>query len=255
MLVCEYLPGEELTVDCVSDRERGLLYVGPRRRERVRAGISMDSFPIDDPDVQVMAERIAETLELWGAWFFQVRRAADGEWVLLEVGGRIGGTMAVSRARGANLPWLAILEAERADFGVLVGDYEVRIDRALLNRFQLGIEYSAVYVDLDDTLIVDDAVNVEVVRFCYQAINAGKRVVVITRHDGDPHETLARFRLGSMADEVVHLDRSASKADAIVESDAILIDDSFGERADVYHRLGIPVFDANMVEALIDDRA
>ena len=37
----EYLPGRELTVDCFSDRERGVLFARARPRERTRAGISM----------------------------------------------------------------------------------------------------------------------------------------------------------------------------------------------------------------------
>jgi hypothetical protein len=255
MLVMEYLPGDELTVDCLCDRERGLLYCGPRFRARMRAGISMDSYPVDEPAVVEMAEKIASRLDLWGAWFFQVRRDVAGDWCLLEVGARIGGTMVVSRARGANLPWLSILEAERASFEVLLGDYTVRADRALLTRYATDIEYDTVFVDLDDTLILDGVVNVEVVRFLYQARNAGKRIVVITRHAGDPVETLRAVRLAELPDEIVHLDREVSKSLHIDGARAILIDDSFGERADVARTLGIPTFDANMIDVLIDDRA
>jgi hypothetical protein len=255
MIVSENLPGEECTVDCLSDRVRGLVYAGPRRRVRTRSGISMDSYNVQDPELDEMARAIDATLHPRGAWFFQARRASSGEWCLLEVGARIGGTMALSRARGANLAWLSILEAEGSEFDVLLGEYDVRIDRALLNRFSTGVRYSTVYVDLDDTLILGDKVNIPVVRFLFQAINAGKRIVLITRHDGDPEETLRRFRLCGVPDEIVHLDRQASKADAIADSDAIFIDDSFGERAEVARGAGIPTFDVSMLEALIDDRA
>ena len=254
MLVLEYLPGDELTVDCLSDRERGLVFCGPRFRARIRAGISMDSYPVDAPEVVEMAEAIASRLELWGAWFFQVRQAVDGEWCVLEVGARVGGTMTVSRARGANLPWLSILEWERAPFEVLLNDVSVRTDRALVNRYQTDLEYGTVFVDLDDTLVVDGRVNVDVVRFLYQARNQGKRIVVITRHAGNPEETLRGLRLAELADKVVRLDRQASKVDAIDVVDGILIDDSFGERKAVASALGIPTFDANMIEVLIDDR-
>jgi len=109
-------------------------------------------------------------------------------------------------------------------------------------------------VDLDDTLVVDGRVNVDVVRFLYQARNQGKRIVVITRHAGNPEETLRGLRLAELADKVVRLDRQASKVDAIDVVDGILIDDSFGERKAVASALGIPTFDANMIEVLIDDR-
>ncbi|MCM3060848.1 ATP-grasp domain-containing protein, partial [Bacillus subtilis] len=42
-LLVEYLPGDEVTVDCFTDRSRRLLWIGPRTRERVKAGISMRS--------------------------------------------------------------------------------------------------------------------------------------------------------------------------------------------------------------------
>lgn len=253
MLVLEYLPGDELTVDCLSDRERGLVFCGPRYRARMRSGISMDSYPVDDPAVVDMARAIDEVIDLRGAWFFQVRRDVHGEWVLLEVGARIGGTMTVSRARGANLPWLSILEAERADYEVLLGGYTVHADRALMTRYRTDLDYDTVFVDLDDTLVVDGAVNVDVVRFLYQARNHGKAIVVITRHAGDPVATLRSFRLAELPDKVVHLDRVTSKALSLEGRKAILIDDSFGERREAA-ALGVPTFDTNMIEVLIDDR-
>jgi carbamoyl-phosphate synthase large subunit len=222
----------------------------------MRAGISMDSYPMDAPEVVEMAHAIASRMELWGAWFFQVRRAPDGEWVLLEVGARVGGTMAVSRVRGVNLPWLSILEWEREPFQVLLNDVAVRTDRALLNRWVTDLEYATVFVDLDDTLVLEGLVNVELVRFLYQARNQGKRIVVVTRHAGDPVELLRSVRLSELPDEVVHLDREASKGLSMnVDGGAILIDDSFGERVEVARSLGIPTFDTNMIEVLIDDRA
>lgn len=254
MLVLEYARGAELTVDCLSDRERGLLYCGPRVRTRMRSGISMDSSFVNAPEIRDIAERICSVITLHGAWFFQVRKTHDDEWCLLEVGARIGGTMALSRVRGVNLPWLSILEAERAPFEVLLGAYEARIDRALVNRWLLDVSYSTVYVDLDDTLLLHDKVNLPVVQFLFQALNQGKRIVVITRHEGDPASTLTRHRLGSIADEIVHVDRGASKVDAISDRDAIFVDDSFGERLEVSRRTGIPTFDVNMLEGLLDER-
>ena len=41
--ICEYLPGEEVTVDCFTDRHGALRLVSPRSRERIRAGIAVRS--------------------------------------------------------------------------------------------------------------------------------------------------------------------------------------------------------------------
>jgi hypothetical protein len=51
-----------------------------------------------------MAEKIASRLRLFGAWFFQLKERARGEWFLTEIGARIAGGAAYQRLRGVNLP-------------------------------------------------------------------------------------------------------------------------------------------------------
>jgi carbamoyl-phosphate synthase large subunit len=134
-------------------------------------------------------------------------------------------------------------------------DIDVRLDRALVNRYQHDLSYGHVYVDLDDTLLVGDAVNTRLVAFVYQCVNAGRRVVLITRHAQDVDRTLDRFRLGGLWDEVIHIEEpSVEKAEHIAEADAILIDDSFRERRVARERLGIATFDSSMIELLFDER-
>lgn len=255
MLVSEWVPGVEMTVDCFSDRDRGLMYCQPRVRIRMRNGISMDSHAVDDSRACAMAAAIASAIDLRGAWFFQVREAVNGELVLIEVGARIAGTMAVSRCNGVNLPLLSIYEQQRRPISIAPNDLPVHVDRALVNRYLLDFDYSTVYVDLDDTLITDDGVNTLLVRFLYQSLNRGCRIVLLTRHLGDPVATLERYRLLQVFDEVRHLSPSEVKSDHIIHRDAIFIDDSFGERREVRERAGIPTFDCSMLEMLLDDRA
>jgi hypothetical protein len=214
----------------------------------------MDSYAVDEPEAISIAHAIQERVPLRGAWFFQLKKSASDEWVLLEVGARIGGTMAVSRCSGVNLPLLSIYEAERRPIRILTNSEMIRIDRALVNRFKSTLVYSAVYVDLDDTLLIRGRVNAMLVRFLYQALNEGHRLVLVTRHPGDPAETLERHRLTDVFDEVRHLGPNEKKSDCIVEPDAILIDDSFGERLEVHNATGISTFDCSMLEVLIDDR-
>ncbi|UWX04693.1 ATP-grasp domain-containing protein [Pseudoxanthomonas sp. NC8] len=71
-VVSEYLPGEEYTVDCVSDGDGALLHAAPRRRTRVKAGISVRTEPAaDEADLLAMAALIAAELRLRGAWFLR----------------------------------------------------------------------------------------------------------------------------------------------------------------------------------------
>lgn len=255
-LIMEYLPGEELTIDCFSDRERGLLFARARPRLRTRAGISMSSRTVpEDPVIRELARAIDGRLDLHGAWFFQLREDAGGRLRLLEVAPRAAGTSAVHRVTGVNFALLSIYEQLRVPVQVSPNALSVELDRALVNRYRHDLRYGAVYVDLDDTLIVRDAVNASLVAFLYQCLNAGHPLVLLTRHRGDLEQTLGRFRLHGLWDRIVHVADGEAKADFIAEPDAILIDDSFRERADAHERRGIATFDATMIELLLDDRA
>lgn len=255
-LVMSYLPGREYTVDCFSDRAAGLLFARGRQRIRTRAGISMASRSAGDQEAFArMAGAIGERLGLHGAWFFQVREAADGTPTLLEVAPRIAGTGAVHRVLGVNFALLSLYEHARVPVRIDALEADVLLDRALTNRYRHDLRYSAVYVDLDDTLVVRGEINTRLAPFLFQCLNERRRLVLITRHASDLAATLARHRLGGLWDDVVHITDGRSKADHIREPDAILIDDSFRERREARDRLGIATFDSSMVELLIDDRA
>lgn len=256
-LVLEYLPGREYTVDCLSDRDAGVLFAGGRTRERIRMGTAMRSVSAGaelDARFLEYAQVIQSRLPLRGAWFFQMREDALGTLKLLEIGTRIAGTMAFNRVRGVNFPWLSILEAERAPYSLLLNEPPEAIDRALTNRFAHRLTYQRVYVDLDDTLVLRGRINVDVVAFLFRALNEGCELVLLTKCLTDPREVLAERRLSGLFDRVVHLEEAASKADHIDPDGAIFIDDSFSQRSEVAERHGIPTFDPSMLEMLMNDR-
>jgi len=255
LLILEDLPGEEVTVDCFSDRESGLKFCGGRTRTRVRAGISVTSRPIEDPEFESIAHTILSVLDLHGAWFFQLKRAADGAWALLEVAPRIAGTSGLHRAMGVNLPLLSLYEHARLQVAVSPNPHVVEVDRALQSSFRLNLDYDTVYVDLDDTLIVRGQVHSQLVRFLYDCLNRGCHLVLVTRHASDPVATLERHRLGSLFDEVIHLQADSPKADHCPGPRAIFLDDSYAERRSVAQQAKIPTFDLSQLDALIDDRA
>jgi len=254
-IIMEYLPGVEYTIDCFSDRDRGLLFSGGRERVRTRNGISVNSRVADSPYFRDYALKISGHLKLHGAWFFQLKESRSKELTLLEVAPRIAGTMGLHRVLGVNFPLLSIYEHRREPLTIMPLRVAVEVDRALENRFRHDVEYDIAYFDLDDTLLLNGKVNLEVVRFLYQCLNKGKSVVLITKHSRDLNATLARHRLTGLFDRIVHCKKGDSKADCIVEPRAILIDDSFSERALVARERGILTFDCSMLEMLIDDRS
>ena len=251
-IICEYLPGEEFTVDCFSDRERGLLFAGARSRRRIRNGIAVNTTTEQLPQVWNIADVIGRTLSLRGAWFFQLKRAVDGELTLLEVAPRIAGAMAAHRVIGVNFPLLSIFEHERVNIKLLTNPGQIELDRALSNRYRYQLDFGTAYIDLDDTLILNGQVNLQVVKFIYQCINQGKQIKLITRHQSDLGETLRKHRLLNLFDDILHITEGTTKSSLITERNAIFIDDSFAERMEVSQHCGISTFDGSMLEVLTE---
>ena len=253
-IILEDLPGEEFTIDCFSDRTRGLLYASGRSRARIKTGIAMASQIENLPEFTDYARRIELLLPLHGAWFFQTKRDRSGTLRLLEVAPRIAGTSALSRARGVNLPLLSLYEAERIPVTITTADYDVNVDRALRNRYRHSLDYNTIYVDFDDTLVVHGRIHYDLIKLLYQALHRGAKLVLLTRHAGDLSSTLRRFRLENLFDSIIHLKVGEMKADFVKERAAIFIDDSHAERQLVHQRTRIPVFSPAMVDALLDER-
>jgi hypothetical protein len=257
LLIVEYLPGEELTVDCFTDRYGVLRFIGPRVRNRIFYGISVNSstVPLTD-EIRTIADEINRRLRFRGPWFFQVKQAGDGRFKLMEVSTRTAGTMCLYRQRGVNIPLLSVYDAMDMDVEILANDFPVEVDRALFNRFQLGLDYDTIYLDFDDTLICRGEVNRYVLLLLYQAAQQGKTVHLLTRHDGDIHQTLAQAKIhpGLFA-SIQTLDWQKEKFELMRPGEkAIFIDNAFSERRKVKSQTGIPVFDVDAVPSLLDWR-
>lgn len=254
----EYLPGAEYTLDCISSHDGELLHVSPRRRLRIKAGISVRTEAVaTDERMLEMAAAIAERLRLKGAWFFQIKQAADGRFKLLEVAPRIAGSMGMSRALGINYPLLTLYAHLDMAFSVLPQQYPIQLDRAFKNCYRAGLHYERVYLDLDDTLIVNGKVNLLLISLLYQWAMAGIPCVLVTRHAGVPEETLKRQRISpDLFERIVHIRDESPKSSVIPMGEAALfIDDSYRERLDVSQVHGIPVLDVDAAEQLMDWRA
>ena len=192
--ICEYLPGQEFTVDCFTDRHGALRYVGPRSRDRIRSGIAVRShFLPEDSRINEIAEDLNRRFRFNGAWFFQLKENSQGQFRLMEVAPRIAGTMGASRNRGVNMPLLTLYNMWGYDVEILNNGNDLLLDRAFISRFKTGIHYENVYVDYDDTLALRGQANPELLAFLYQARNHGKKLFLISKHEGDLEEALNRL--------------------------------------------------------------
>ncbi|HXC07001.1 MAG TPA: ATP-grasp domain-containing protein [Bacteroidia bacterium] len=255
-VICEYLPGEEYTVDCITDKNGKLAFASPRSRQRIMAGVSVAGKTEQlTPEIQHIAQTLNERLGFSGLWWFQIKKDIQGKWKLLEISTRCAGTMCLTRARGVNLPLLSVYTALGYDIQIEANSYEVIVDRTLISRYKINYAYEYVYFDFDDTLIVNNKVHLKAIWFLYQCRNAGKQVILITKHEKDLAVTMKNFAIpGELFCEIIHLKPEETKADHIKHHSAIFIDNAYQERKSIARRHGIPVFDVDGLDVLLDWR-
>lgn len=254
LLMLEYLPGTEYTIDCFTDRYGKLRFSGARERIRIMNGISVNTKPVFDEKFTKLAEIINSVLVFRGVWFFQVKKSIENELTLMEIAPRIAGSMGLYRNLGINFALLSIFDALDLDIKIKINEYEIEMDRALINRFKITLDYKHVYIDLDDTIIVDNKINTFVISFLYQCLNNDIKIHLLSKHDGNINEILSKYRLESFFDTITHISKSDDKTNYIKEKSAIFIDDSFSERKTVSDKLGLPTFEISAIESLIDWR-
>lgn len=252
-VICEYLSGEEFTIECFSDRHGRLLFAGPRSRDVVKMGIAFESRTVPlDAETQRIADTLNARLKPRGLWFFQTKRSGTDALKLLEVSCRAAGTMGLYRQQGVNLPLLAAYDALGLDVRVLQNKFPVALRRRLLSSYRIDHSFHTVYVDYDDTVIVDGEVNALLMQFLYACRNRQKKLVLISRHAGDLQAHMRAFRVfPEFFDQIHHIADTERKSDYVNESDAIFIDNLFVEREEVLARTGVPVFDVDAVEGLL----
>ena len=138
---------------------------------------------------------------------------------------------------------------------IIRNENPICVDRALISRYSNEIYYNSIYLDFDDTLVVENRVNAYLVMFIYQAINKGKKIFLLSKHEDEIENTLWKYRISkNLFDEIIIIDKNEEKSDYIENKDSIFIDDSFSERKKVKKNCGIPVFDLDMIESLVDWR-
>ncbi|MCM1139672.1 MAG: ATP-grasp domain-containing protein [Muribaculum sp.] len=255
-VVCEYLPGEEMTVDCLTDKNGVLSVISPRSRQRVLGGVCTQGKTEQlTSEIENIANEINDRMSFRGLWYFQIKRDRHSKFKLLEVSCRCAGTMCLTRARGINLPLLSVYVTMGYDIEVTPNPYSVKMDRTLISRYEIDYDYKSVYFDLDDTLIVDNKVNLNAIRFIYQCKNNNTPIYLLTKHAKTVDDTLKIHSVDKgLFEKIIHIEDSDNKSKYIKDASPILIDNAFAERKEVYGSLHIPVFDVDAIEVLLDWR-
>lgn len=122
LLVGEFLPGDEYSVDCLANHGVAELIV-PRLRKKMINGISVQGEFVKDEAIIFYCKQILETVKLHGNIGIQVKYAENNQPLLLEINPRVQGTIVAGMGAGVNLPLLAV----KQELGLPVSEEELQI--------------------------------------------------------------------------------------------------------------------------------
>ena len=108
LIVQDFLPGEEYSVDVLADTNGHVIASVPRIRARVDSGVSVGGRTVHDPEVEYFGRAVARATGITFVANVQCKRDRDGSPALLEVNPRIPGTLGLTIASGVDMPRLAL---------------------------------------------------------------------------------------------------------------------------------------------------
>ena len=122
LLVTEYLPGDEYSVDCLANQGEPVLIV-PRLRTKMNLGISVEGMFVRDENILSYCAEIIKALQLHGNIGIQVKKSAEGKYLIVEINPRVQGTIVAGLGAGINLPVLAV----KQELGLSISDEELQV--------------------------------------------------------------------------------------------------------------------------------
>jgi carbamoyl-phosphate synthase large subunit len=108
LIVQEFLPGEEYSVDVLADAGGHVVASVPRLRARVDSGVSVGGRTVHDPAVEQFGRAVAQSTGVTYVANVQCKRDGAGFPALLEVNPRMPGTLGLTIASGVDMPRLAL---------------------------------------------------------------------------------------------------------------------------------------------------
>jgi predicted ATP-grasp superfamily ATP-dependent carboligase len=251
LLISEFLPGNEYTIDCFTDKQGELLFFQARDRARTAGGISVNSRPVFDSEFKKIAILINEALKLRGAWFFQLKKNKNNQLSLLEVAPRIAGTMGLCRIQGVNLPLLTLYDRIGKDFFVPSTLPFVEIDRSLGASYRTNIVFDDVYVDFEDTLIVNGKINSKLMAFLYESLNNKKNIYLFAKSLNLVKEQLRHHKIDrDIFDGIFDYDNIICQNE-VLNKKSIIISDSYSNLLALNKILSFPFFKTDTIECLL----
>ena len=142
MLMVEYLPGNEYTVDLLAEHGEVKYMVGRENLVSLMS-IAQESEVKEDLEAYSMSESVVKALCLDGNVGFDFMRDKDGKAVLMDLNPRITATVSVIAAAGVNLPYLRIKQLLNEELPRVTPCYGTRLKR----------RYGEIYTDVNGNKI------------------------------------------------------------------------------------------------------
>lgn len=101
LMLCEYLPGKEYTVDCL--RQGNYNFAFSRIRTEVKNGLTSVGEMSEHKEIIQLSKKLAELLDLTTVFGFQFKLNSNNVPVMIDCNPRIQGTMIMSTLADANI--------------------------------------------------------------------------------------------------------------------------------------------------------
>lgn len=128
MLLLEYLPGNEYTVDLLADHGEVRYMVGRENLVSLMS-IAQESEVREDQNAYTISKEVVKALNLDGNIGIDFMRNADGKAVLTDLNPRITATVSVAAAAGVNLPYLRVKQLLGEPLPDVFVNYGVKLKR------------------------------------------------------------------------------------------------------------------------------
>lgn len=254
MIICEFLPGEEVTVDCFTNKNRELLFCNPRAADRMLAGIDVHARRIELSDeIRYIAESLNKEIEFRGFWFFQIKKDINGKFKLLEISTRLPGAFSLSRCMDVNLPALALKDFDGQDIEISYNNIKIEADKQFVGKYSLGIEYKKVYIDFESCLNTDK-INSYLMMFLYQSLNKNIEINLISQNKDKAIDFLKIHKIDTNLFENIY-EIQRENISCILDKKSIFLSNDDKLKNRLRKEISINCFSNNILEALIDWRA
>ncbi len=249
MIICEYLPGEEVGVDCFTDKNRNLLFCNPRVVENMLAGIDIHARRIEiTEEIKHIAEILNKEINFRGNWFFQIKKDKNGKFKLLEIASRLSSSFGINRSLDVNLPLMALKDFDNQNVTYLFNQYaDIEVDQQFFARYILDIKYNEVYIDFESCF--KEKIDTFFIMYLYQCVNKNKKINLLTENKDIADKYLKNRKISAdLFDNIIQIDKNTVKQN--IEKDSILL--SNNDKLKNCFKEKIYCYSTNDVELLLD---